>query len=181
MTPAVPPAAPSGSSTTSPSLASSCACAAAVSSRDRAFLEKLSPEAASRGERLLQAMALLGHPIRITSGTRTAAEQAALYAQGRTTAGTIVTNADGIKTLSNHQRGRAFDVAFLEDGAPSWAEHHPWPLLGTVGEALGLSWGGRWTAPNRPDRPHFQYIPPPPPTLRSLFGTVEKPQELETC
>lgn len=128
------------------------------------------------------AMAVIGHPICVTSGIRTAAEQAALYAQGRTTPGKIVTDADGIRTLSNHQRGTAFDVAFLQDGKPSWAEHHPWLLLGTVGEALGLSWGGRWTAPNRPDRPHFQWKPAPAPTLRSLLGMpTTPPQAFETC
>lgn len=159
-----------------------CACAAALSSRDRRLLSGLSSEVATRGERLVQVMALLGHPICITSGNRTAAEQAALFAQGRSKPGRIVTDADGINTLSNHQRGRAFDVAFLEDGAPSWAEQHPWGLLGTVGEALGLSWGGRWTDPNRPDRPHFQWKPEAPPTMRSLLGLpTTPPQEFETC
>lgn len=39
----------------------------------------------------------------IISGVRTTAEQKALYAQGRTTRGSIVTNADGVKNRSNHQ------------------------------------------------------------------------------
>lgn len=127
-------------------------------------------------------MAVIGHPIMITSGRRTAAEQADLFAQGRTKPGPIVTNADGIKTPSNHQSGRAFDVAFLQDGKPSWDDALPWLLLGTVGESLGLSWGGRWTAPNRPDRPHFQWKPPAPATMRSLLGMpTTPPQEFETC
>lgn len=171
-----------GSSTDSPSPGSSCASCAALSSRDRAFLADLIPDAATRGEKLIRVMAAVGHPICITSGRRTAAQQAELFAQGRTKPGAIVTNADGIKTPSNHQSGRAFDVAFLQDGKPSWAESHPWLLLGTVGEALGLSWGGRWTAPNRPDRPHFQWKPPAPATMRSLLGMPTTPtQERETC
>ena len=39
----------------------------------------------------------------ITDGLRTTAQQQALYAKGRTTAGNKVTNADGVKNKSNHQ------------------------------------------------------------------------------
>lgn len=61
----------------------------------------------------------------ITSGTRTTKEQQALYAQGRTTKGSIVTEKDGIKKKSNHQPhvdgfGHAFDFCPYINGALAW-------------------------------------------------------------
>ena len=49
-----------------------------------------------------------GITINIISGTRTYAEQDALYAQGRTRPGNVVTNARG--GYSNHNFGIAFDI-----------------------------------------------------------------------
>ena len=61
----------------------------------------------------------------ITSGVRTTAEQKALYAQGRTTKGSIVTNADGVKNKSNHQAksdgyGHAIDFCPYVNGKLDW-------------------------------------------------------------
>ena len=90
---------------------------------------------------------------------RTAEEQAALYAQGRTVPGKIVTNAP--PGYSWHEFRRAFDVA-EEDrtpsdiGAPGLGPEDEawWNKVGDIGEAIGLEWGGRW---KHPDRPHFQH------------------------
>lgn len=98
-----------------------------------------------------------GWDILITQTYRSAAEQAALYAMGRTAAGKIVTYAP--PGYSWHEFGRAFDIGFLNErkrlvyAAPS---SHPdlWDVMGMVGETLDLEWGGRW---KHPDRPHFQY------------------------
>lgn len=57
--------------------------------------------------------------IRIVQGLRTFAEQDALYAQGRTTAGSIVTNAKGGESYHNY--GLAIDVAPIDNGEPNWA------------------------------------------------------------
>lgn len=160
----VPTADPSTPSTPRPSPASSCACAAATTSRDASRLGTLEAPLPERAVRLQRAMAAIGHPITITQAKRTAAEQAALYAQGRTTPGKRVTDADGIERLSNHQSGRAFDVAFLTEAGPSWDEGHPWAALGALGEVLGLKWGGRWRTP---DRPHFEL---PRTSVRGLLG-----------
>ena len=99
--------------------------------------------------RLREAMSALGHPIALVEGLRSAKRQDALYAQGRTVAGSIVTNARAGQSW--HQTGRAFDVCFATP--PHWSDEHPWELLGQAGELLGAEWGGRW---KRPDRPHFQ-------------------------
>lgn len=53
---------------------------------------------------------------KITHGLRTQAEQDALYAQGRTTPGKIVTNT----RKSRHIGGFAVDVAAIVNGAISW-------------------------------------------------------------
>lgn len=76
--------------------------------------------------RLLEA-AIIDTPVdfTITSGVRSTKEQQALYAQGRTTKGGIVTQADGIKNKSNHQAkadglGHAFDFCPYINGALNW-------------------------------------------------------------
>lgn len=108
---------------------------------------------------LLAAMDLLGHPMIVTDGYRTPEAQAALFAQGRTTPGRIVTYADGTTKQSRHQSGRAVDCTFLhpdDQGTlrPCWCEKHPWLLYGEAAKALGLRWGGEWRA--FPDRPHLE-------------------------
>lgn len=109
--------------------------------------------------KILNAMAAIGHPMLVTDGVRTQAEQAALYAKGRTAPGAIVTNADGLLKKSNHQPhddgwGHAVDCCFLVDGKPSWAHELPWDAYGHLALALGLTWGGTWTG--LVDRPHIE-------------------------
>ena len=64
-----------------------------------------------------------GLSIKIGETFRTVAEQDALFAQGRTKPGNIVTNAPGSNYSSYHQWGTAFDI-FRNDGAgtgnPLW-------------------------------------------------------------
>ncbi len=102
---------------------------------------------------ILEAMAILGFPMFVTSGVRTVAQQQALYAQGRTKPGVIVTNADGVRVPSNHQTksdgtGHAVDLAFVDDPDTPKTEiydpNQPWALMGAMAEAKGLRWGGRW-------------------------------------
>jgi peptidoglycan L-alanyl-D-glutamate endopeptidase CwlK len=124
------------------------------SGKGMTYPTQLQPIMARKLNRLILAMKILRHPIVLTEGVRTVARQNKLYAQGRTAPGNIVTNAKGGQSLHNY--GVAFDVAFLVDGSASWDERLPWKLLGKVGKALGLEWGGDWTQIN--DRPHFQYL-----------------------
>lgn len=111
-------------------------------------------------DQVLEAMALRGHPMKIVQGLRTIAQQQALYAEGRTAPGAIVTHADGVKVRSNHQAGpdgygRAVDCAF--QGGEPFSEKHPWALYGASCETAGLIWGGGFTHGwHGNDRPHAQ-------------------------
>lgn len=72
----------------------------------------------------------------ITSGVRTTAEQKALYAQGRTTKGAIVTNADGVKNKSNHQAksdgyGHAIDFCPYVNGKLDWNNSANFKIIAT--------------------------------------------------
>lgn len=126
--------------------------------RDVERLAGVHPVLVGRVVRLLAAMEAAGHPMCVTDGVRTTAQQVALYAKGRTAPGPIVTKADGIKTRSNHQAkpdgyGYAVDCAFVVDGKPSWDARHPWQTYGSVASSLGLEWGGTWRFV---DLPHVQ-------------------------
>ena len=95
----------------------------------------------------------LGIRLRITQGYRSVATQNALYAQGRTAPGKIVTNARG--GFSYHNYGLAIDVVEIRDnGSINWSPD--WDAIGTVGISNGFEWGGNWTT--IVDRPHFQMI-----------------------
>lgn len=91
--------------------------------------------------------------IRVTQGLRTMAEQDALYAQGRTSTGSIVTNAAA--GTSWHNFGLAVDVVPLTPHGVDWDVSHPvWRRIVAVGSSLGLVAGAEWRT--FPDWPHFQ-------------------------
>jgi RHS repeat-associated protein len=95
----------------------------------------------------------LGIQLRITQGYRSIAEQDALYAQGRTTPGEVVTNARGGESYHNY--GLAFDVVEMVNGRANWnTTLQNWSRIGVIGPRFGLEWGGNWTT--FVDRPHFQ-------------------------
>lgn len=93
----------------------------------------------------------------ITAGLRTMTEQNALYEQGRTKPGNIVTNARG--GYSYHNYGLAFDVCVcdVKNGqlVPNWNVDSRWKRVGAIGQSIDLEWGGNWTSFK--DYPHFQY------------------------
>jgi peptidoglycan L-alanyl-D-glutamate endopeptidase CwlK len=96
----------------------------------------------------------LDFPLRITQGIRTVAEQDALYEQGRTTPGNIVTNAKG--TESNHVMGVAVDVVPMDlpdgDQEPDWnPAHESWQRIVALAPACGLRNGISWK-----DEPHLE-------------------------
>lgn len=94
--------------------------------------------------------------IEVISGTRTYAQQDELYAIGRTRElhRHPVTNARG--GYSNHNFGIAFDVGIFE-GEQYLGNSPLYKTVGTLGEELGLFWGGRWQ--NFYDGAHFQLRP----------------------
>jgi peptidoglycan L-alanyl-D-glutamate endopeptidase CwlK len=96
----------------------------------------------------------VGITIKILSGLRTYAEQDALYAQGRSKPGPIVTNGRG--GFSNHNFGIAFDIGVFE-GPKYLGETPKYNAVGALGTDLGLEWGGNWKTIK--DAPHFQLRP----------------------
>lgn len=99
----------------------------------------------------------IGIDLLITSTYRDADAQNALYAQGRTAPGKIVTNARAGQSFHNFRV--AFDVVPLRGGKPVWgasgADGDLWGAVGKLGEAQGLEWAGRWTRFR--ELPHFQF------------------------
>lgn len=77
--------------------------------------------------------------------------QATLYAQGRSSPGSVVTM---LKYTGAHGKGLAFDVCQNIKGK-EW-ENSFFEKIGRIGVALGLEWGGNWI--NFVDKPHFQYV-----------------------
>ncbi len=132
-------------------------------------LEGLHPLLIKAIGNILLKMDKVSHPMMVTDTVRTVAQQQALYAQGRTKPGKIVTNCDGVKIRSNHQVhsdgfGHAADLCFVVDGKPSWDIKLPWKLYGAFAKIEGLGWGGSWTNTKLVDLPHIELLEPLPPT-----------------
>lgn len=126
-----------------------------VDPRSEANIATLLPQVRPLARSLVQAAKAQGITIKVISGTRTFEQQDALYAQGRSRSGPIVTNARG--GYSNHNWGIAFDIGIF-DGGNYVPESPRYKAVGSLGVALGLEWGGNWTTIQ--DEPHFQYRPP---------------------
>ncbi len=125
-----------------------------VDARSETIIATLQPEVHPYARALVQKCEQHGISIRIISGLRSYAEQDALYAQGRTKPGDIITNAHG--GYSNHNFGIAFDVGVYE-GTRYRADSPKYAAVGVLGMELGLSWGGTWKS--LVDQPHFQLRP----------------------
>lgn len=111
--------------------------------------------------------ALTGRAIcRFSHTLRTAAEQDALYAQGRTAPGRIVTNARAGESMHNY--GLAVDIVLLVDTdgngtfeSASWETDRDfdgdrvadWMEIVAIFKKYGWEWGGDWRVK---DLPHFQ-------------------------
>lgn len=122
--------------------------------RSERTIATLLPQVQPLARALIESAAAIGIAIKIISGTRTFAEQDALYEQGRTKAGRIVTNARG--GYSNHNFGIAFDIGVFEGGR--YLDESPaYKAVGALGMKLGLEWGGNWKTIQ--DEPHFQCRP----------------------
>lgn len=117
-------------------------------------ISKCHPRLQEKAAELKKTCSDRGYKIEIGESFRSAAEQDALYAQGRTKPGQIVTNARGSSYSSMHQWGIAFDF-YRNDGKGAYNESgNFFENVGQIGKTLGLEWGGDWTSPV--DRPHFQ-------------------------
>lgn len=92
----------------------------------------------------------------LTSTYRSNAEQARLYAQGRTTKGPVVTNAQPGQSAHNHFPSRAFDVGFVSGKKMDWSNKLFEEFAGLMKDEVGIEWGG--SRKKFKDRPHFQLI-----------------------
>ena len=93
--------------------------------------------------KFLGACAASGIDVILTSTYRDIESQDALYAQGRTSPGNIVTNARGGSSFHNYRV--AFDFLPIVNGKADWTDSALFQKCGEIGEKLGLEWAGRWT------------------------------------
>nr|WP_315232923.1 M15 family metallopeptidase [uncultured Albidiferax sp.] len=135
-------------------LPNTAAFAGKVDDRSEKTIATLHPQVAPYARSLVQRAEAAGIEIKIIGGTRTYAEQDALFAQGRTKPGKRVTNAKGGE--SNHNFGIAFDIGVF-NGKAYLGESPSYDVVGALGMDLGLEWGGEWTT--IVDKPHFQLRP----------------------
>ncbi len=125
---------------------------------------------------LIRKCAEKGLSIAIGECYRTVEEQDALYAQGRTEPGEIVTNVRGSSYGSHHQWGTAFDI-YRNDGKGAYDNSDSFfDKAGAVGKEIGLEWGGDWRTPV--DKPHFQ-LPYWGSTTEKLKKDYKTPEEFK--
>lgn len=122
-----------------------------INSRD---ISALLPVVASKCTAFIDVCKAAGIDVLITSTYRDAESQNALYAQGRTTAGKIVTNAKAGQSWHNHRC--AFDFVPIVNGKAQWNDLATFRRCGEIAESVGLEWAGRWTGKFR-EMAHCQY------------------------
>ena len=70
--------------------------------------------------------------------------QNALYAQGRTVKGKIITNAKGGDSFHNYRL--AFDFVPTIGGKPLWNDSAMYKRCGAIAKSVGLEWAGDWVS-----------------------------------
>jgi peptidoglycan L-alanyl-D-glutamate endopeptidase CwlK len=126
-------------------------------SRSEGNIATLHPRVRPYARMLIEKAAAQGIIIKVTSGMRSYAEQAELYAKYQ--AGGPLAAPPG---KSNHNFGLAFDVTIFKGSddpekakTPVW-ESPNYKVVGALGDDIGLEWGGHW---KKVDEPHFQLRP----------------------
>lgn len=105
-------------------------------------IDDLHPHVAKLCVAFIAACKSAGIDALITSTYRDAESQAALYAQGRTTPGHIVTNAKPGQSFHNYRC--AFDFVPIVNGKAIWKDDELFEKCGVIAEGVGLEWAGRW-------------------------------------
>jgi hypothetical protein len=143
------------------------------------IMVKLDPDVAERASHHIALAQVEGIDLFLTQGYRTFAQQAVIYAEGRTANGAPCTHAGVTRPLGacpEHPRGLtvtnarpgwswhnwnvgcgAYDVAirdFPGDTTPNDVYDGPWSRVAALGEQAGMIAGARW---KHPDLPHFEY------------------------
>jgi len=116
-------------------------------------LDDLAPPAKQRAEAFIAAAKAKGIDLLVTSTYRDSESQDALYNQGRTTPGNIVTRAKAGQSWHNWRC--ALDVVPLVNGKAIWDDQALWKQVGEIGKSCGLEWAGNWVTFK--EYPHFQY------------------------
>lgn len=116
-------------------------------------LTDLNPKVAALCSEFINRCKEQGIDVIITSTYRDTESQNALYAQGRTTAGKIVTNAKGGQSFHNWKV--AFDFCPIVNGKAQWSDADLFTKCGEIGEGVGLEWAGRWS--KFKETAHLQY------------------------
>lgn len=135
-------------------------------------ITKCHPRLQQAAAKLLEQCRAQGLNMKIGECFRSREEQDALYAQGRTKPGNIVTNAPGSSYSSMHQWGVAFDF-YKNVPGHEYDDITFFNRVGAIGKSLGLEWGGDWKSPV--DKPHFQLADwgSTPAKLKKLYGTFD--------
>ena len=105
-------------------------------------LEDLHPAVRAKAEAHIAACKAAGIDLLVYCTYRDNEAQDALYEQGRTKAGAIVTKARGGQSLHNHRC--AYDAVPLVNGKAAWKDEKLVREAGFIGESVGLEWAGRW-------------------------------------
>ncbi|WP_010529350.1 M15 family metallopeptidase [Lentibacillus jeotgali] len=123
--------------------------------------ESLDPVVTEKTEKLVDQAAEKNIDVVITETVRSHEEQDALYEQGRSKKGSIVTYAEGGESYHNY--GLAVDYALRNhNGKIIWNTSYDgnnngesdWFEVADIAKELGFEWGGDWS--NFKDYPHLQ-------------------------
>lgn len=102
----------------------------------------LHPKVSALATRFIAECKKQGIDVLITSTYRDNEAQNKLYAQGRTEAGSKVTNARGGQSWHNYKL--AFDFVPIVNGKAQWNDTKTFERCGVIAESIGLEWAGRW-------------------------------------
>lgn len=121
-----------------------------INSRD---IKDLHPTVAAKAVAFIASCKSVGIDVLITSTYRDFESQNALYAQGRTKPGKIVTKAKAGQSWHNYQL--AFDFVPIVNGKAQWEDEKLFERCGRIAESVGLEWAGRWKS--FPEAAHCQW------------------------
>ncbi len=111
-------------------------------------LDALHPYFRDKVSTLISLCKAKGIQLAIVESYRTHAKQNEYKAMGKG-----YTRSGGGK--SKHQYGLAIDVVPMVDSVAQWDNPRLWRKVGSIGEQLGLRWGGRWKSLYDPG--HFEW------------------------
>ena len=121
--------------------------------RSERNIRSLQTEVQKRCRASLAAIRASGLDARVISGTRTYAEQTAIWRRGRFgTPGPIVSNAKAGQSW--HNFGRAWDIGIFRPNGEYITDGPQYKEAAQVGLLPGIEWGGHWKSFK--DLPHYQ-------------------------